>query len=210
MIKKGLNITKCCGVCYYESDINSIVDFCLKKGFRYYYIKHIGASQESMPCVLTNTTTDTQYSQNNSADTPTETSENVDKKVHWHFIIESDSQHRFIINSLISETLKENLFQKLDNVHSYLRYMTHIDYIYKEHYQINEIKSNVSIDIITDYINEVIVDKDLINRECFNTLLDLILSHDLTNFKEVIMYCRKNDIQFKTSWTNTLVQLLKS
>lgn len=181
MIKKNITITKCCGVCYYEKDINSIVDFCLKKGFHFYYIKHNAKSD----------------------------SEEHELKEHWHFIIESDSQHRFIINSLITDTLKENLFEKLNNVHSYLRYMTHIDYIDKEHYDVDLIVSNVAKGLIINYINDVIVDKDLINREYFNALIDLILSGQLLTFKQVMLYCRKNNIEYKISWTNTLVQLLK-
>lgn len=182
MIKKGLNLTKCCGVCYYEEDINNIKNFCISKGLHYYYIKHNGFNEEQ---------------------------ENDTHKEHWHFIIESDSQHRFIINSMLSETLKENLFQKCDNVHSYLRYMIHIDYLDKEHYEIKDINSNVDIDLITSYINDVVVDKKELDRETFNMLCDLILSKDITSFKQVIEYCRNNNLDYKTNWTMTLVQLLK-
>lgn len=182
MIKKGLNLTKCCGVAYDFRDIDRIVDFSLKKGLRYYYINHIGKNEED------------------SDDT---------HKQHWHFIIESDSQHRFIINSLLTDTFKENLFQKCDNVHSYLRYMIHIDYLDKEHYEIKDIKSNVDYDLIASYINDVIVDKKEINKENFNSILDLILTKEITNFKQVIKYCRSNDIDYQTIWTNTFVQLLK-
>lgn len=182
MIKKGINLTKCCGVAYDISDINRVVDFSLKKGLRYYFINHIGKNEE----ILDDT-----------------------HKEHWHFIIESDSQHRFIINSLLTETFKENLFQKCDNVHSYLRYMLHIDYLDKEHYQINDIKSNVDYGLIESYINDVVIDKKELDKQNFNTLLDLILTRELTHFKDIIQYCRLNNIEYKTCWTNTFVQLLK-
>lgn len=182
MIKKGINLTKCCGVAYDICDIDRVVDFSNKKGLRYYYIKHIGKNDEI---------------------------EEDSHKEHWHFIIESDSQHRFIINSLITDSFKENLFQKCDNVHSYLRYMLHIDYLDKEHYQIKDIISNVDYDLIESYVNDVVIDKKERDKENFNTLLDLILTKELTHFKDIIKYCRLNDIEFKTSWTNTFVQLLK-
>lgn len=182
MIKKGLTLTKCCGVVYYEKDINNIKDFCLSKGLHFYYIKHIGANEEL---------------------------QEDNHKEHWHFVIESDSQHRFVINSLVNETLKENLFQKCDNVHSYLRYMTHIDYLDKEHYEIKDIISNVDYDLINNYINDVVVDKKELDKQTFNLLCDMILSQEIKSFKQVIEYCRTNNLDYKTNWTMTIVQLLK-
>lgn len=182
MIKKGKTLTKVCGVCYSFNDIESIVDFCCSKGLRYYYIMHKGNNDEIKD--------DTH-------------------KQHWHFIIESDSQHRFIINSLISESLTENLFQKCDNVHSYLRYMTHIDYLDKEHYNVKDIVCNIDRELLQSYIDEIVVDKDLLNKQNFALLCDLVCSSHIKSFREVIQYCRLNNIEYKTSWTTTIVHLLK-
>ena len=182
MIKKGINLTKCCGVAYNISDIDRVVDFSLKKGLRYYYIKHIGKNDEI---------------------------EDDNHKVHWHFIIESDSQHRFIINALLTDTFKENLFQKCDNVHSYLRYMLHVDYLDKEHYKISDIVSNVEFALVESYVNDIVIDKKELDKENFNIILDMILTKELCSFGAIIKYCRLNNIEYKTSWTITFIQLLK-
>lgn len=184
MIKKGKTLTKCCGVCYSKDDINSIVDFCLSKGLRYYFIRHSGFNDEV---------------------------KDDSHKEHWHFIIESDSQHRFIINSLISDSLKENLFQSCENVHSYLRYMTHIDYLDKEHYPITDITTNIDFDLLNSYINDIVVDKVLQSKENFNLICDLICANDeeLSSFRGVLKFCRLHNIEYKTSWTTTIINLLK-
>ena len=108
------NYSKVCCVLYHKVDLKRLVAFCQKHTFKFYYIRH------------------------NDFD------ENMnEKKQHWHFVIESDSKHRFNIKSLLSDTLGVNLFNKLDSVDKYLRYMLHIDYIDKKHYDLHRIVSNV-------------------------------------------------------------------
>ena len=91
--------SKVCGVAYDINDIKRIIAFCRKHNFKWYYIRH------------------NDYDENME-----------EKKKHYHFIIEGDSSHRFNIKSLLTDTFKCNLINKLDNVAYYLRYMIHIDY----------------------------------------------------------------------------------
>ena len=112
MIKEKQTLTKCCGVCYNQIDIDNIVKFCLSYGFKYYYIKHEADEEEN--------------------------------KEHYHFIIQSDSNHRFIIKTLLNDNFTSNLFQPLKSVNAYLRYMTHIDYVQKQQYDVDLICSNIS------------------------------------------------------------------
>lgn len=78
-----------------------------------------------------------------------------EKKEHYHFIIASDTNHRFNIKTLVSEKQPINLFEKCKNVACNLRYMLHIDYIDKEHYKVNDIVSNDSLHNIIDMVDSV-------------------------------------------------------
>lgn len=131
-------------------------------------------------------------------------------KAHYHFIIESDSYHRFNIKTLLTDTFKINLFEKCNNVASYLRYMTHIDYDNKHHYDIKDIISCVSIDVISTLIYESSIDKEELEYNAFVEICCLINSKDLRSLFDVIEYCKLNSIKYKTSWTFTFWHLLNS
>lgn len=182
MIKKNTTLTKVCGIAYDIDDIKRVIEFSNSRSFKWYYIYHNGANDEE---------------------------KEDNHKEHYHFVIESDTQHRFLINSLITETFGINLFQKCTNVDAYLRYMTHIDYVDKEKYSYLNIISNVESDIIKSRIEKASVDLKEIDTLNFETLVDLILDGSFHNFRHVMIYCRQNNISYKMQWTNTLMQLLK-
>lgn len=130
-------------------------------------------------------------------------------KIHYHFIIYSNVGKRFIVDSLITETFKLNLFQECVNVGAYLRYMIHIDFPLKKQYIIDKIKSNMSLPFIQNLIDNFNKTKVDINKENFNILCDLILSDNFVSLKDVIRYCLDNDIKYNTSWSFTFKELLK-
>ena len=96
---------------------------------------------------------------------------NEDLKVHYHVIIESDSYHRFVVSSLVSETAPINLFSKCDSVSAYLRYILHLDYIDKVKYDVSDIVSNNSIDNINKMVDLGSKKQSEINNENFILLL---------------------------------------
>ena len=172
--------SKVCGVAYDINDIKRIIAFCRKHNFKWYYIRH------------------NDYDENME-----------EKKKHYHFIIESDSSHRFNIKSLLTDTFKCNLINKLDNVAYYLRYMIHIDYIDKQHYDIKRIISNVSNKEIEYIIKGALLTQKDINNANFVRIINMVLNGELTTFKEIMYFCIDNDIRYCTPWSFTLINLLK-
>lgn len=132
-----------------------------------------------------------------------------DDKIHYHFVIFSNIGKRFIVDSLITDTFKINLFQECSNVGAYVRYMIHIDYPLKRQYSINKIKSNMSIPLIQDLIDNCCKSKSDINNDNFNFLCNLILNGNFDSLKDVIRFCIDNDIRYITSWSFTFRELLK-
>ena len=129
-----------------------------------------------------------------------------EEKEHYHFIIESDRQHRFVISSLLTDTFKANLFEKCENVGSYLRYMTHCDYALKHKYDVAEFISNVP-----DFVIQVLIDEANMNltkqerrQNDFYAVIEAISSENLFSLVDIISWCRNNNIAFDTKWTYTL------
>ena len=173
------NYSKVCCVLYHKVDLKRLVAFCQKHTFKFYYIRH------------------------NDFD------ENMnEKKQHWHFVIESDSKHRFNIKSLLSDTLGVNLFNKLDSVDKYLRYMLHIDYIDKKHYDLHRIVSNVDKQIINDLINKACLSQQEINYNNFQLIINMIINHELMTYQDVLRFCFDNNIKYITTWSFTILNLL--
>lgn len=178
------NFSKICCLAYDFQDVQRLVDFCCKHNYKYYYIKH------------------------NDYD------ENIeDIKTHYHFIIESDSYHRFNIKSLLTDNFKINLFQKLDSVKSYLRYMLHLDYDMKEKYTLNDIISNVDLNIIENLINDTTKSKQEETDENFKKVMQYIFNEVdngvILNLRDIIEYCIDNKLTYKASWSFTIINLLK-
>lgn len=174
------SFSKICCIVYDIFSLKSLINFAKKHCFKFYYIRH------------------------------DDFDENSDlKKRHWHFIIESDSKHRFNIKSLISENLPINLFKKLDSVVAYLRYMTHIDYVDKRHYSIKRIISNVSSIEIENMISNANLCSKEIRDNNFNEIVLLIIQGCFNSFTDILIYCNDNDIKYSTNWTFTFNLLLK-
>ena len=134
-----------------------------------------------------------------------------EKKEHYHFVIESDSKHRFCIRSLLTDTFKENLFQKIKSVNSYLRYMTHIDYSMKQHYSEEEIVSNIDTMSIYEKIEEA--NPNTLSREerkkyDFYSVINSIEMFEFSTISQVIQYCIENNITYDLHWTYTLKTLM--
>lgn len=183
MIKNNSACSKICGVVYSIEDIDRIVKYAINKHINYYWLKHLGSND--LDC-------------------------EDNHKEHYHFILESDSSRRFYVNKFVSDTCGNNLFQKCDNVNAYLRYMTHIDYLDKEHYEINDIVSNISKNDIYDRIDSVIVNTKELDEIHFNTLIEMCCSGQFQSFRQVMSYCLVNNIKYKTSWTTTICNILRS
>lgn len=135
--------------------------------------------------------------------------EQEDLKQHFHFIIEGDSKHRFNIGCLLSESFTINLFEKCTSVDAYLRYMLHLDYVDKIHYNTCDIISNVSdfdIALKVDYDN---MSKTEINKSNFNLIIKNIISGELCSLAEIYNFCIDNEIDYLSSWTFSFVQFLK-
>lgn len=170
-------LTKVCGIAYDYQDIERVIDFCNKHTFNYYIMKH----------------------------TPEESEEET--KEHWHFIIESDTKHRFIVSSLLTETFKINLFEPCSNVGYYLRYMTHCDYALKKHYSIDEFISNVcdiSIKCLIEQAENNSKSKQERNIENFYAVIQAIELEGLYTIPEILKWCKENDIIYDLHWTYTL------
>lgn len=177
------SFTKVCGVAYAWCDIKRIINFCIKHNYNWYYIKH------------------------------NDFEENINEiKLHYHFIIESSSKHRFNIKSLLTDTFKINLFEKCDNVGKYLRYMVHIDYDAKKHYDFEKIHSNIGLEKITQLIDNCDKSKTDITENNFQEVLLYLFqcfdSDKTIKLRDIIQYCLDNDINFKSSWTFTINSLI--
>lgn len=181
MLEKDLkcSFSKVCCVCYYIQDIKKMVAFCRKHDFKFYYIRHDDFDEFGN-----------------------------EKKRHWHFLIESDSYHRFNIKSLLTDTLKINLFQRVKSADLYLRYMIHIDYIDKKHYNVGRIVSNVESSLIDYAIKNACLSERDINRANFNSICLKIHTQVLCSLNDIISYCIDNEIKYSTSWTFTFKTLL--
>lgn len=132
-------------------------------------------------------------------------------KLHYHFIIESDSKHRFIIKSLLTDTFKNNLFQKLNSVNAYLRYMTHIDYAMKTKYDFEAIVSNIDTMSIYQKIEEANPNK--LSREeqkkyDFYSVINSIEMYNFTTISQIVRYCIENDITYDLHWTYTIKTIM--
>lgn len=135
-----------------------------------------------------------------------------EKKEHFHFIIESDSKHRFCIRSLLTDTFTDNLFQKIKSVNAYLRYMTHKDYSMKNHYSEEDIVSNIDTMSIFQKIEDANPDK--ISREEqkkyeFYSVINSIEMYHFTTISQVIRYCIENNITYDLHWTYTLRTIMQ-
>ena len=122
--------SKVCLIAYQFDDVERIVDWCKKRAYKYAFIKHIGQPQ--------------QFDSNEYEGDIT--------KDHYHILILSSREHRFKVNSLVSKTLGFNLIFKLKDEADYLRYLLHLDYDDKEHYQLSDIISNFAEKELIDYI----------------------------------------------------------
>ena len=179
MIKCTNSYSKVCGVAYDIIDIKRIVAFCKKHKYFFYYIRHTDDDE------LTGKT----------------------YKRHYHFIIESDSTHRFNVTCLMTDTFKPNLLETCVSVPKYLRYMLHIDYDDKPHYNIDRIITNRDKTDLVELVGNANFTKADIKRANFNLLLTKIVNGDFSTWKEIIPFCLENGINYETSWTFTFKAL---
>lgn len=176
--------SKVCGIAYDLSDIDRIVAFAIKHNYYYYYIEH---SPEELA-----------------------SEEDEDFKLHYHFIIESDSKRRFNVGCLLTDSFKANLFEKCDNVIAYLRYMVHADYDFKIKYDYNDIKTN-NLNY-QDSIIEMCFGYDSnksASQIAFEKVLEYIMYYKPVNLTQVIMYCINNNIKYLANWTATCRTLIE-
>ena len=132
--------------------------------------------------------------------------EEEDKKEHYHFVVFSNSRLRFRIIKFVSELTPINLFEKLNNVNCYLRYMTHIDYVDKQQYEVENIISNVN-DVKSRILSVEVDPKELKKQD-----KKLVFKYAITiahNITDVVKFCFDNDIEYNSSWTFTLKELIK-
>lgn len=132
--------------------------------------------------------------------------ESEDKKEHYHFVIFSNSMLRFRLTKFVSDLTPINLFEKLNNVNCYLRYMTHVDYVDKKQYEAVDIISNVN-DIKSRILSVEVDTKELKKQD-----KKLVFKYAMTlahNIIDVVNFCFDNDIDYNSSWTFTLKELIK-
>ena len=133
-----------------------------------------------------------------------------DKKDHFHFIIESNCYHRFKLSWFLNDS-NSHLWFICNNVGNYLRYMTHIDYDDKLHYEINDIISNISLECIRNLIESSDVNA-LSNKELeiedFHSICKKIINNELNSLSEVLLFCFDNGITYNTKWSYTLKLLI--
>ena len=199
MIENQKTLTKVCGICYTDKDIDNIVSFCKKNNYKYYYILHYGTIENE------NIALDIDYTIYSNL----ENRINTDNKYHYHFCIYGGKNHRFVIDSIISDTLSNNLFMPLKNIGAYLRYMLHIDYDMKEHYIVPDIKSNDNYNNINELIEKADNENISYNDIVF-MVMDLIenTEGDL-NLKEVLKYLKDSHIDIKRDYLPLIIMLLK-
>ena len=173
--------TKVCFIAYDFKDVDNAIQFCLKYDFQYYYIKHKGESEN----------------------------EEIEKKEHYHFVIESDYNHRFHLTSLVSDSLPINLFDRCGDVKKYLRYLTHMDYVDKLHYDVSDIISNVPSDVIQVYIDSVSFIHYSYN-DLSKIIIDFIFStRDVPKFTDVYNYLMSQHIPLTPQVNGLIIILIK-
>lgn len=213
MIENRKTITKVCGVCYSDKAIEKIVNFAKMHNYKYYYILHYGDIENE------NIALDIDYTASNNM--INRLFEN--NKYHYHFCIVSSKKHRFVIDSLIDDVeyndngdiidngaLTNNLFNKLDDIGSYLRYMLHIDYDMKEHYIIDDIKSNDNVNNIEQLILKA-ENKEYSYNDVVFLVMDYIDSCDKDNItmKELLIFLKDNNIDIKRDYLPLIIMMLK-
>lgn len=199
MIENQKTLTKVCGICYTDKDIDNIVSFCKKNNYKYYYILHYGTIENE------NIAIDIDYTIDNNMINRISN----DNKYHYHFCIIGGKNHRFVIDSLITDSLSNNLFMSLKNVGAYLRYMLHIDYDMKEHYVITDIKSNDNYNNIDSLIKKA-DNESLSYNDIVFIVMDLIESTESElNLKEVLKYLKDSNIDIKRDYLPLIIMLLK-
>lgn len=121
--------------------------------------------------------------------------EKDEEKEHIHFLIKSDSHHRFHLCSLISDTLVYYNFAKCKTASTdFCKYVLHLDYDTKIKYQFSDIK-------FINYKKEDIkriemaclfnTDFNTLDEELYNkqTLLRMLFNCQFTSFQEIIQFC---------------------
>lgn len=131
------------------------------------------------------------------------------KKSHRHVILSYDSVKSYEQVKEICDTLNATIPQKVNSMIGAVRYHTHTDNPEKHQYNKDDIICGCGFDLAV-YTAKSKTEKNA----CIDDIVDFIIDNDVTEFWDLVCYCRKNQPDWyeviRDSHTLFLTNLLKS
>lgn len=120
------------------------------------------------------------------------------KKPHWHIVVIFSGVKSYDQVKTIPEKVNGTIPERVKDIRSMIRYLTHIDYPSKAQYDKNDIQlyGGVDLDIESFFLTKT--DLKNIKREMFNYMVE----NDITEFCDLVNYAKEN----RPEWYDRIIE----